>query len=57
MINFKYIRALVGVIGLALAIIGNWTMAAEMEDTITVSSTAFAHHGTVPAQRHWRSAE
>ena len=33
---------------LALMIVFPTAQAAEMEDTITVSSTAFEHHGTVP---------
>ncbi len=42
------IRAIVGVAGMTLAILGNLVLAAEMEDTITVASSAFDHHGTVP---------
>ncbi len=41
-------HAIVKVITLALATMCNWAMAAEMEDTIIVSSSAFDHHGTVP---------
>lgn len=41
-------RPFAGVIGLTLAVMCSWALAAEMEDTITVSSSAFAHHGTVP---------
>jgi hypothetical protein len=41
-------RSFMATLGMALALVSNWALAAEMEDTITVSSTAFAHHGTVP---------
>jgi Raf kinase inhibitor-like YbhB/YbcL family protein len=48
MTNSLQIRALVGAVGVTLAILCNLALAAEMEDTITVTSSAFAHHGTVP---------
>ncbi len=37
-----------GSIALLLAAISNTGFAADMEDTINVTSTAFDHHGTVP---------
>jgi len=46
--NSKLTRTAASLAGMALALVCNWTLAAEMEDTIVVSSSAFDHHGTVP---------
>lgn len=37
-------------LSLTFSLASGLALAAEMEDTITVSSTAFEHHGTVPLQ-------
>jgi Raf kinase inhibitor-like YbhB/YbcL family protein len=47
----KYARQphfVIAAVGMVLALTSYWALAADMEDTITVSSSAFAHHGTVP---------
>ncbi len=44
----NYLRRTRAASFIVLALICGGLVAAEMEDTITVSSTAFDHHGTVP---------
>jgi len=42
------LKKTLGSIALLLSVISNSSFAADMEDTINVSSTAFEHHGNVP---------
>lgn len=46
----KTLTAVALALSLTFSLASGLALAAEMEDTITVSSTAFEHHGTVPLQ-------